>query len=270
MASENKIAKPKKITVRFFLQTAVSPYECSEITADGTEIPYHPLYAYVTFNRKNMQFRSYYAMYYKSMSEVELEAPGLMAFEERLIKQAILYESSFLSDQNKYSLKGFNNRYDIYATSLFVAIEMYLKPKMRLAILATNNVLCKAFDLSKRREDVGRNLVLLLFELANKVFKGFSDGLKKDFHSEMKAYEILNTLIPTTYSNNFPTVIDWIDGRYKKELNLLLKKTFKNKPELIKDINQLIDKAVDEQIKLLEKVKLEFLQTDKNKKRKMK
>ena len=59
------VKKEKKITVKFFLNRKVEP-----ATGDKGE-KYYPLYLMITYNRKNMQFRSKYGMFYSDLNEVE-------------------------------------------------------------------------------------------------------------------------------------------------------------------------------------------------------
>ncbi len=253
--------KPKKITVRFFLQKQVQPE--ATIQANGKETPAYPLYLYITYNRKNMQFRSNYGEFYTDLKDVEENDRGLMAFEEKLIAKVIRYEISLLSNEDEYDMKGLKDKYEIYATSIHTTLEKYLKPKLRLAILKTKNKLRHALNLNKNDSF---NTVLRLYKVAGMVFDNFFQILDTNLRQEIETYQKFNEELLGGNTYNFPTVIDWLDGSYKKELNLFLTKVFKRKPELINSIHKLIDKAVDEKIKEIEKIDQKYAQIIKKKK----
>ena len=259
-------SNPKKITVRFFLQKKVHPEATQH---DGKkESPAYPLYLYVTYNRKNMQFRSNYGMFYMDMTDVEVMDKGLMGFEEKLIEKIIRYETSQLSAQDEYDMRGLKDKYEIYSTSIHMALEQYLKPKLRMSILKTNNELQHAMNLNT---SYYHNTVLRLYKVAGLIFDNFFKVLDKTLHEEIEAYKKFDQVLPRVSKYDFPTVIDWLDGSYKKELSLFLNKVFKSKPELISGVINLIDKAVGKKINAIEKIEQKYVNTDKtnkNKKRK--
>ena len=259
-------SKPKKITVRFFLQKKVHPEATQH---DGKkESPAYPLYLYVTYNRKNMQFKSNYGMFYTDMTDVEVMDKGLMGFEEKLIEKIIRYETSQLSDQDEYDMKGLKDKYEIYSTSIHMTLEQYLKLKLRMSILKTNNELQHALNLDTKYY---HNTVLRLYKVAGVVFDNFFKVLDKTLHEEIEAYKKFDQVLPRVSKYDFPTVIDWLDGSYKKELSLFLNKVFKNKPELISSIANLIEKAVDKKITEIKKIDQKYTepnQVNKKKKRK--
>ena len=261
MKALKNISKPKKITVRFFLQKKVHPD--ASTTENGKETPAYPLYLYITYNRRNMQFKSNYGMFYTDMSDVEDADKGLMAFEEKLVTKVIRYETSLLPNEDKYDMKGLKDKYEIYATSIHSALEAYLKPKLRSAILKTNNELQHALNLDTKYY---HNTVLRLYKVAGKGFDNFFQVIDKNLHEEIETYQKFSKILPSASRYDFPTVIDWLEGSYKKELNLFLMKVFKRKPELIAGIAKLIDRAVDGKIKAIEKIEQKYAQAKKRKK----
>jgi hypothetical protein len=226
--------KEKKINVKFFLNTLVEP-----VTGEkGKE--YYPLYIQVTYNRKNTQFKSKYGEYYEELKEVK---SSLLTFEERVLRKIIRMEAGDLAD---YDLKGLKRKYDLYSTSIGEAIEYYLKPKLRLAILKTNNELVTVLDFSQIQATVGR-----LHKAANLLFKDFDKNLNVKLKEELTAYENYYRLYPLPFFDyDFPTLMDWKDNSYKTELEKKLKASFK-KPEIIKGILNLVDHAVIEKLKEL-------------------
>lgn len=57
--------KEKKITIKFYLNKLLEP------VMDNEGGKNYPLYIQVTYNRRNMQFKSKYGMYYATLDEVE-------------------------------------------------------------------------------------------------------------------------------------------------------------------------------------------------------
>lgn len=227
--------KEKKINVKFFLNKLVEP-----VTGEkGKE--YYPLYIQVTYNRKNTQFRSKYGEYYEELKEVK---PSLLAFEEKILRKIIRMEAAGLAE---YDLKGLKRKYDIYSTSIGEVIENYLKPKLRSAVLKTNNELVAVLDFSRAQATVAR-----LYKAAGLLFKDLNKNLNVKLKEELNAYESYYKLYPLPFFDyTFPALIDWKDKSYKHELEKKLKALYKNKPGIIKGVMHLIDNAVNEKLKTL-------------------
>ena len=231
-----EVTKQKKITVKFFLNEAVEP-----VKGEGWK-RYYPLYVQVTYNRKNMQFKAKYSEYYKDLEEVK---QSLLDFEERAIKSIVSHEAA--KTKGEYDLKGLKKKYDVYSTSILEALEHYLKPKLRLAILKTGNELSKVLNFNDANVTVD-----LLHKAANLLFKDFDFSLPDKLKEELKAYGHYQKPYTPVLSYDFPTLIDWLDGCHKDELEKKLSTTLKGKPEMIKSIKALIDHAVKEKLKELE------------------
>lgn len=221
--------KSKKITIKFFLNQLLEPVTNEK----GKE--FYPLYIQVTYNRKNMQLRSKYGEYYHDLKEVP---PTLLEFEERVLQKIIALEASHLED--RYDLKGLKRKYEVYSLSLHQAIEDYLKPKLRLAILKTNHELTNVLDFSSVRATVP-----LLQAAAQKLFPDIERYLGGKLQHELAMYEQFLRLDKQPFlTYSFPMIIDWSDGSYKEELAKKVKTTYKNKPEIFKQITDLIEQAV--------------------------
>lgn len=228
--------REKKITVKFFLNEAVEP-----VRGEGKK-KYYPLYIQVTYNRKNMQFKSKYSEYYESLDEVK---QSLLRFEERVIKSIVSYEAANVKEE--YDLKGLKKKYEVYSTSILEALELYFKPKLRLAVLKTGSELSMVLNFTDVNVTVN-----LLYKAAQLLFKDFNSYLLDKVKEELNAYNHYQNLYRPVLNYNFPTLIDWVDGSYKRELEKKLDDAFKNKPEL-KAINALIDHSVKEKLKELGK-----------------
>jgi hypothetical protein len=246
----------KKVTVRFFLHRGV---QAGSITKeDGKETPVYPLYLYVTYNRKNMQFKSNYGMVYADLDDVEKTNRGLMAFEEKLITKIIRYETSLLPNEDIYDMKGLKDKYEVYATSVKKALEVYLTPKLRLSVLKTNNELQHVLNFNT---DYYHNTVLRLYKAAGMLFDNFYQVLDEKLHEELEAYQQYSNILPKEENYNFPAIIDWLDGSYKSELNAFLEKLFKRKQALISSIENLINSAIEKKIREIKKIDQKYLQS---------
>jgi len=230
------IKREKKITVKFFLNEAVEP-----VTGEGKK-KYYPLYVQVTYDRKNMQFKSKYGEHYSSLEEVK---PALMQFEERVIKNIISYEAN--KEKGEYNLKGLKRKYEVYSISILEVLEGYLKPKLRLAILKTGNELTNVLNFNDHSATTW-----LLYEAARLLFKNLEESLSEKLTLELQAYHQYQMLQRPMLNYNFPTIIEWTNGSYKGELEKKLMIKFKTKPQVIRDIKALIDQSVKEKTKELE------------------
>ena len=225
--------KQKKITVKFFLNEAVEP-----VTGEGRQ-KYYPLYVQVTYNRKNMQFKSKYSEYYRSLEEVK---PGLLQFEEKVIKKMITYEVA--EEKGDYDMKGLKDKYEIYSTSILEALENYLKPKLRLAVLKTKSELAHTLNFHDNHATAS-----LLYQAARKLFTDFDIYLSEKLKEELEAYHHYQKGERPVLTYRFPTVIEWMDGSYKSEVGKKIMTPLKNKPQLIKELKTLIDQAVEKKTK---------------------
>lgn len=231
-----QIAKrEKKITVKFFLNEAVEP-----IMGESKK-KHYPLYVQVTYNRKNMQFKSKYSEYYERLDEVK---PSLLRFEERVIKSIVSYEAANL--KGEYDLKGLKKKYEVYSNSILEVLEHYLKPKLRLAVFKPGSELSMVLNFTDANVTVN-----MLYKAAQLLFKDFDSYFPDTVKEELEAYNHYQKFYRPVLAYNFPTLIDWVDGSYRRELEKKLDDAFKNKPELIKAINALIDHSVKEKLKEL-------------------
>lgn len=233
-------SRQKKITVNFFLNKNVQPDAIVDVKGKTRDA--YPLYISVTYNRKNMQFKSNYGMFYCDLKDVE---KGLMECEVRIINKIIRYEHS--DGDEDYGMKGLSKRYSIYAHSLYMTAEKYLKPKLRLAIMATNNEMFHTLNLNV---DYSRNRALLLYKAAQTLFDNFMSKASASLKAEMELYGDLAPLLQSKGNYDFPTNIDWIDGSYKSELRAELEKLGKDK-EVIRETERLIDLATHSSLKEL-------------------
>lgn len=229
--------KEKKITVKFYLNRLL------EGATGEKGKKYYPLYIQLTYNRRNMQLKSKYGEYYDSLDKVK---KGLMDFEEKILCKIIRYESSHT--EGDYDMKGLKQKYELYSTSIEEVVEHYLKPKLRLSILKTNDMLIPVINFSEPRATVDR-----LYMAARKLFPDIERFINVKLHEELQAYLYYKRLCPVIYLDySFPTIIEWVEGSYKKEFETQLKRTYKNKPDIIKKVMALVADAVSKKTEKME------------------
>lgn len=237
--------KQKKITVSFYLNRKLNP---TGVTTNekGKNVNMYPLYLTVTYNRKSTQLKSNYGLSYANEKDVE---DGLTDFEERVIAKIIRNDASLQSEGEEYDMKGLKEKYETFAISLYTYLEIYLKPRLRLEILKTNDELLKALDLSK---GVGKNSVLLLFRAAEKLFDNFLEKMDSGLMEDIKTYERMMPLLRCD-NYEFPTLIDWIDGSIREEFGTLFPNGDSKSAESIDRSMKLVGDAVMKMIKNMAK-----------------
>lgn len=228
----SSLPKEKKITVKFFLNQSLEPATGER----GRKL--YPLYIQVTYNRKNMQFKSRYGLFYISLKEVPTE---LTAFEEKLLTKIIRYEAK--GDEEGYELKGLKRKYDLYSISIYQALEAYLKPKLRLAVLKKGGELAQVLDFTQSRIFTG-----LLHQAATLLFPQLDSTMPQKLRDDLQTYKLFQSLNQEpVLSYNFPTIIDWLEGSHKTEL--LNFPALNAAPDKAKKVVKLIDDAVNESLK---------------------
>jgi len=225
--------KSPKITIKFFLNKNVAPVQ------DDKERDYYPLYVMLIYNRKNTQIRSHFEDYvYTSLEAVEKESPGLMAFEEKMLRKLVEYIIKYQGEE-EFSLNGISKKYEYLSISIFDAMDAYLTDKLKSFVFSTPNELSPVLNFD------GEGVTALhLFKVAKLLFKGFTSYLMPTLFDEMKAYEKYLVLFPEPQPKyNFPIVLDWLVGNHQKELDDAYLKVFKKKGNDLKYIHSLIDEA---------------------------
>jgi hypothetical protein len=197
--------KLPKLTIKFFLHKNLSP-----IRKGGKE--YYPLYILVTYHRKSTQLKSKFGDYSEDLESLNKKNPGLLEFEERILRKMIEYETELKG--NKFSLVGLSERYEHYATSIYGAVQDYLKERLEKEMKATFDPMAIIPDY--HNPQIG---VSLLYMAALRLLPDFDKKITLELKDDLLAnehYYLLFPIIPGIYS--FPTVIDWENGDHKQEL----------------------------------------------------
>jgi len=224
--------KPKKVTVKFFINKAVLP------VVDGKTRRY-PLYMLITYDRKNTMMRCHYGQYYKDLNEVDkVHYPGLLVMEERIIKKTISYELT--QRGSEFDLKGTYKKYDRYAIGIHVLLEKYLKAQLWNVISRLEPIeYAKAFNFND--PDVEFNT---LYKIARKVYKDLPLLQPKNFEQGIEIYQTFVKLYQGSFFQyGFPVVIEWLDNSAVDDYSKKIKSLFKNSSMVNKSI-EFIDRII--------------------------
>lgn len=224
--------KPKKVTVKFFINKAVLP------VIDGKTKRY-PLYVLITYDRKNTMMRCHYGQYYKDLNEVDkVHYPGLLVMEERIIRKTISYELA--QKGSEFDLKGIYKKYDQYAIGIHVLLEKHLKGQLW-------NVLSKLepFEYAKalnfNNPDVEFNI---LYKIARKIYRDMPSQQPKNFEQEIEIYQAFVKLYQGSFFQySFPVVIEWLDNSAVAYYSKKLKSLFESSSMVDKSI-EFIDRII--------------------------
>lgn len=223
--------RPKKVTVKLFLNKNLQ----TEATGEKGKV-YYPLYMLITYNRKNTMIRSKYGMHYRDLKEVE---PGLLDFEEKLMRKTIAYELK--NNPGTFELKGLHRKYEKYAVSIHLLFERYLKDQLQHIAIRTKP---HEFAFALKFDDPNVTLDTLL-GIAQRIYPDFS--LSETLLEEVEIYNDYRKLynaVPIILQYPFPTVIEWLDKSAEMEYRNKLEVVYKNDTDMINACIALIDKVV--------------------------
>lgn len=228
----SKSSKPKKVTLKFFLNKAVQP-----IVDDRTKR--YPLYVLITYDRKNTMLKCHYGKYYKDLDEIErVSYPGLLALEEKAIRGTITYELSRRGTE--FDLKGIHEKYDGYCLGIHALLEQYLKDQL-WSILLRQEPFAYAKALKFNDPDVSFET---LYTICQRVYKGFANVMPAGFQTEVKIFKMYNKIYGSGFFQyDFPIVIGWLDGSMVDEFRSRLSK-LANDSTLVNAATKLIERAI--------------------------
>lgn len=233
--------KPKKITVKFFLNKNLK-----EIVIQGDFC--YPLYTQITYDRKNTQIKCMYGGYYKSIEQVQEETPNLLDFEEKILKRSVNYELGKLGDE--FKLKGLGRKYENYCKSIHKLFNSYLKLRFKNIIKdASPRRFLEVLNLNSQDIDF-----FVIYDASVKLFDNLPEILEEGFKEEMRIYQTYFAMYETTLSDGkykFPVVIDWLEGSHQQELKNKLEVSFQNESQMIEKSMELIHKIVSTKLELV-------------------
>lgn len=232
-SNEVRSMKPKKVTVKFFVNQTVQP------VIEGKTKRY-PLYVLITYDRKNTMIRCHYGQWYKDVKEIEkLHYPGLLDMEERIIKKTIAFEMG--QRGSDFDLKGISKKYDLYAIGIHTLLEKHLKGQLWSALSRMEPYeFAKALNFNNNDVEFST-----LFKIANTLYKDLAGKLPKNFEQEIEIYQAFTKIYQGAFFQyRFPTVIEWLDGSAVDDYRVKLTTLYPNSPVSVKRSIDFIDKHV--------------------------
>lgn len=234
--------KPKKITVKFFLNKNLH-------TVSWDNDWGYPLYTQITYDRKNTQIKCTYGWFYKTIEQVKQDDVHLLPFEEKVLKRTVEHELSIHGDE--FKLKGLGKKYDHYSLSIHALFNTYLK--MRLKDMLKQAEPAKFLDIlhiDKPKVDF-----FVLYEASQCLFDNFDKLIHKNLKEEMDIYQLYHQLYADAVANTekkylFPVVIDWLDGSHLKKLAEQFDDYFKQDKAMVTKALDLIDKIIQTKLQL--------------------
>lgn len=234
-----KSVKPKKTTVKFFLNKAVQPFVEHRIKR-------FPLYMLVTYERKNTMIKCVHGSYYKDLAEIDqAHYPGLLAFEENVISKTIALELAERAE--RFDLKGINKKYQCYSTGLHKLLFDTLKTRLWNILLRL-----EPFEYAKALNFNDDNITFnTLLVITRKIYPDFESVVPKSFEKDVEFVALFDKIYQGSYFNyTYPTIADWLDGSFSEPFEQAVKKSYAKQYALLKPGLRLIDDAVKGAIRL--------------------
>lgn len=233
--------KPKKITIKFFLNKNLNPIE----QEDGS---YYPLYTQITYDRKNTQIKCAYGFFYKSLQQAQEQESDLLIFEEKVLKKSVDYELSIHGDE--FKLRGLGKKYENYCISIHALFNSYLKIRFKEIL---KDARPKKF-LEVLNLDRGKIDFFTIYEASERLFQNLAEVIEEEFREEVSIYQVYFSLYEKSLKDDkyqFPVVIDWLEGSHQRDLDEKLKKKLPENPEMRTKSMNLINKIVSTKLELV-------------------
>lgn len=230
-----KSSKPKKVTIRFFLNESVKP------EMDG-KVKRYPLYMLITYDRRNTMMRSYFGKWYRNLEEIDkVHYPGLLTMEERVIRKAIAYEMSLQGSE--FDLKGLYKKYERYATGIHILLDRNLKNHLWSVLSRLEPFeYVRAFNFTDQDVEFSA-----LYKIAKKVYKNLSLSLPKNFEQGIEIYQVFMKLYQGTFFQySYPTVIEWLDGSAVEDYRNKLMTLYTDKSAAVKRSVEFLNKILQD------------------------
>lgn len=235
--------KPKKITVKFFLNKFLEPiYQ--------NDVPNYPLYIQITYDRKNTQIKSYYGGFYPSLEYVEEHHNKLLYLEERLMKNAVSYELDKYGLE--FQLRGLGRKYEYYAQSIHLLFSNYLKVRFKSILeQAQPKQFLDILNLEKSQVDF-----FVVYDASKRLFDNVEGLIRGSFQEEIDIYYAYKALYKEQLESEayaFPILVDWLNGTHKAKLEKQFLEVFKNNNKVEIALN-LINNIVKNNFNLVDEI----------------
>ncbi len=229
--------KPKKITVKFFLNTFLH-----EIALPNGKMG-KPLYVQITYERRNTQIKCSYAGYYESYEVVKKDHSDILAFEDRLLRKSVQYELDQKGEE--FQLHGLGKKYDTYSQGIHRIFDNYMKMRLR-EVYQKQAQPARFFDVLH----IDRPTVdfFLLYEAGKRLFDNLEKIINPVLTEEIAIYKTYYDFYAHELKNHvfdFPTVIDWLDGSHVKVAGEKFYKFYQADKEKTEKALNLLKKIID-------------------------
>lgn len=210
--------REKKITIKPFLNIQLGAL--GTLTDDKRTFKTYPLYYKVTFNRKNTQLRSLYALSgYNDIGSIE---SGIIDFESKVLNKIIGYETA--EKQDDYQLTGLKKKFELYALSIDHVLDTHLRKQLQGAINGIGHPY--QFVLTFDNYNIN-NSIFNIFGACKLLFPNLDTYLDASMLDRMNSYQEYRNIMGTPmFKYDFHTLIDWIDGSVKEVLREGLIKSY--------------------------------------------
>jgi hypothetical protein len=229
--------KPKKITVKFFLNEYLQP-----IALENGKMGY-PLYTQITYERKNTQIKCSYGGYYDSYQNVKKQHETMLAFEDKLLRKSVQYEVQKFGEE--FQLRGLGRKYDTYSQGIHHIFDNYMKMRLR-DILQKKAQPARFFEiLQTERATIS---FFLLYEASQRLFDNVAQIIPPHIAEEIEIYKLYHSFYAEILEGNifdFPTVIDWLDGSHIKIATERFYKAYQNNSPKTETAIQLLNRIIE-------------------------
>ncbi len=232
--------KPKKITVKFFLNKFLQA-----IALENGKMGY-PLYAQITYERKNTQIKCSYGGYYDSYEGMKRTHEVMLGFEDKLFRKSVAYEVQKYGEE--FQLRGLGKKYDAYSQGIHHIFDSYMKMRLR-EVLHKHASPARFFDVLH----IDRPFVnfVLLYEASQRLFDNLNSVINPLVMEEIGIYQVYCEFYAEALKNpqaEFPTVIDWLDGSHIKIAAEKFDKKYNSDKTKVEKALNLLNKIIDTKI----------------------
>lgn len=231
--------KERKITIKPFLNTQLGP--SGSITDDNGTVNLYPLYYKVTYNRKNTQLKSLYAL--QGFQTLEQINKNITDFEIRILEKIVAYQVR--ENQEQYELTGLKRKFEACSLAIDNVVDTNLRRKLESVVMSLPSPykLAVAFD----NYSIENN-ILNIHTVCERLFPDLKTHLTEKYLLGLKSYrEISKTAGHPTFHYHFPTLIDWINEVFRKEFKADLLKVYKE--EQTEQLLSAIDEIITDRLK---------------------
>ncbi|MCX6257856.1 MAG: hypothetical protein NTW49_08185 [Bacteroidia bacterium] len=239
----------KKITVKYYLNK--NRRETFEFTEQSNnkiirEGLVYSTYVQVIYNQNNTKFKSMIndqiPIEHETIDQLNTTYIHLKRTDENYIRKIMNYEISKYGED--YDLKGFNDKYRLYITSIHDLLGRFLIKELRRYVMVHCPLIFSALNF--KIYDRG---AFVIFTILNKMYPTFDQHMNEELKLQIaiskEYYELTKTFLNKTWLSekqletgdlfktigyyegfkdwNFPVLVDWVNGTHMQEVRQMMK-----------------------------------------------